>query len=80
LAAVCWSVAKSALALVSDPVTAVPIQPRSGDRKAKAAPAPAIHLPMVIGLAGEVHDVGQGEHRGHREEGEASSCTADGRR
>ena len=46
VAAVCWSVAKSALALVSDPVTAVPIQPSSGDRKANATPAPAIYASL----------------------------------
>ncbi len=48
LAAVCCSVANSALAEVSEPVTAVPIQPRIGDRKANAAPAPAIQVPMVM--------------------------------
>ncbi|OPZ53351.1 MAG: hypothetical protein BWY91_01985 [bacterium ADurb.BinA028] len=48
LAAVCWRVANSALALVSEPVTAVPIHPRTGEKKAKAAPVPAIHVPTVI--------------------------------
>src|SRR3712207_6750270 len=47
-AAVCCSVAKRALAEVSDPVTAVPSQPRMGERKANAAPVPAIQVPMVI--------------------------------
>src|SRR6478609_6689126 len=39
---------KSEFAEVSEPVTAVPNQPTIGDRKAKAAPAPAIHRPSVI--------------------------------
>src|SRR5690606_38916880 len=47
-AAVCWSVANRASALVSGPVTAVPSQPRIGERNAKAAPVPAIQVPMVI--------------------------------
>ena len=38
----------NALALVSDPVTAVPSQPSTGERNAKKAPAPAIHVPMVM--------------------------------
>ena len=46
-AALCCRVAKSALALVSEPVTAVPSHPRIGERKAKAAPVPAIQPPMV---------------------------------
>ena len=37
----CCRVANRALALVSEPVTAVPTQPRIGDRKAKNAPVPA---------------------------------------
>ena len=47
-AAVCCRVANSAFAEVSDPVTAVPSQPRIGERKAKKAPVPAIQVPMVI--------------------------------
>lgn len=47
-AALCCRVAKSALALVSEPVTAVPSQPSRGLRKAKALPVPAIQAPMVI--------------------------------
>src|SRR5690606_37381958 len=46
--AVCCSLANSALAEVSEPVTAVPIQPRIGDRKAKNAPVPASQVPMVM--------------------------------
>ena len=48
LAAVCCRVANSALAEVSEPVTAVPSQPRMGDRNANAAPVPAIQVPIVI--------------------------------
>ena len=47
-AAVCCSVANRALAEVSEPVTAVPIQPRIGARNAKIAPVPAIQVPMLI--------------------------------
>ena len=47
-AAVCCSVAKRALALVSEPVTAVPSHPRIGERKANTAPVPAAHEPMVM--------------------------------
>ena len=32
---------------VSEPVTAVPNQPISGDRNAKNPPAPAAHMPSV---------------------------------
>jgi hypothetical protein len=39
---------KSEFADVSEPVTAVSNQPTIGDRRAKAAPAPAIHMPSVI--------------------------------
>ena len=45
--AVCCRVANSALAEVSEPVTAVPSQPRIGERKAKNAPVAAIQVPMV---------------------------------
>src|SRR5699024_4265875 len=47
-AAVCCSVANRALAEVSEPVTAVPSQPRIGERKAKKAPVPAIQVPIVM--------------------------------
>ncbi len=47
LAAVTWSAPNSELVEVSDPVTAVPNQPISGDRNAKKPPAPAAHIPSV---------------------------------
>src|SRR5699024_5670770 len=47
-AAVCCSVANRAFAEVSEPVTAVPSQPRIGERKAKKAPVPAIQVPIVM--------------------------------
>ncbi len=47
-AAVCCRVANSALADVSDPVTAVPSQPRIGERNAKNAPVAAIQVPIVV--------------------------------
>src|SRR3954451_5596084 len=46
-AAACCRVANSAFADVSEPVTAVPIHPRTGDRNAKNAPVAAIQFPMV---------------------------------
>ena len=50
--AVCCSLLNRALADVSEPVTAVPNQPSSVERKANAAPAAAIHVPMLIVWAG----------------------------
>src|SRR5947209_10714340 len=47
LAAATCSAPKSELVEVSDPVTAVPNQPISGDRKAKNPPAPAAQVPSV---------------------------------
>src|SRR5947207_6849708 len=47
-AAVTWSTPNSELDEVSDPVTAVPSQPSSGDRKAKKPPAPAAQVPSVM--------------------------------
>src|SRR3954447_13325611 len=46
-AAVTCSAPNSELADVSDPVTATPSQPRTGDSSANAVPAPAIHVPSV---------------------------------
>jgi hypothetical protein len=46
--AACCRVANSALAEVSEPVTAVSIQPSIGDRNANSAPVPAIQVPIVI--------------------------------
>ena len=44
--AVCtWSAPNSALAEVSEPVTATPSQPRIGERIANALPAPASQAP-----------------------------------
>ncbi len=40
-AAVTWRAPKRALAEVSEPVTATPNQPRTGERKARPAPAAA---------------------------------------
>src|SRR5213079_593794 len=48
LAAVTCRAPNSELDDVSEPVTAVPNQPMSGDRKAKKAPAPAAHVPSVM--------------------------------
>ena len=48
LAAATCSAPNSELVDVSDPVTAVPNQPISGDRKAKKPPAPAAQVPSVI--------------------------------
>src|SRR5450631_4754262 len=45
LAAETCNAPKSELEDVSEPVTATPSQPRTGERTANAAPAPAIHLP-----------------------------------
>src|SRR5262249_28893598 len=42
------SAPNSALDDVSDPVTATPSQPRIGESRAEAAPAPASQLPIVI--------------------------------
>ena len=47
-AAVTWSAPKSAFDDVSEPVTATPSQPISGERNAKKSPAPAAHRPSVI--------------------------------
>ena len=47
VAAVCCRVENSAFAEVSEPVTAVPSQPSTGDRNTKAAPRPATHVPMA---------------------------------
>ena len=47
-AAATWSAPNSELVEVSEPVTAVPNQPISGDRKAKKPPAPAAQVPSVI--------------------------------
>ena len=47
-AAATWSAPNSELVEVSEPVTAVPNQPISGERKAKKPPAPAAHVPSVI--------------------------------
>ena len=38
---------KSALEEVSEPVTALPSQPTSGEIGAKARPAPAAHIPEI---------------------------------
>ena len=46
-AAVCWRLENSALAEVSDPVTAVPTQPSTGEKNAKAAPSPATNVPIA---------------------------------
>ncbi len=46
-AAATWSAPNSELLDVSEPVTAVPNQPISGERKAKNPPAPAAHVPSV---------------------------------
>ena len=47
--AVCtWRAPNSALAEVSEPVTATPIQPRIGDRIANAPPAPASQAPSEV--------------------------------
>ena len=48
LAAVTCSAPKSAFEEVSEPVTATPSQPISGDRNAKNAPAPAAQRPSVM--------------------------------
>ena len=42
------SAPNSALDDVSEPVTATPSQPRIGESRANAAPAPASQLPIVI--------------------------------
>ena len=47
-AAVTWRAPNSELVDVSEPVTAVPNQPISGDRNAKKPPAPAAQVPSVI--------------------------------
>ena len=47
-AAVTCSAPNSALDEVSEPVTATPSQPISGDRKAKKSPAPAAQRPSVM--------------------------------
>src|SRR5450755_1692476 len=47
LAAETCSAPNREFAEVSEPVTATPSQPRMGEKIAKAAPAPAIHLPSV---------------------------------
>ena len=46
--AACCRVPNNALAEVSEPVTAVPIQPRIGEKKANATPVPAIQVPIVM--------------------------------
>src|SRR3954454_2183707 len=61
----CWaaatcSVPKRALADVSEPVTATPSQPRTGDKKAKKAPVPAIHWPIVIVWPEKFITIGRG--------------------
>ena len=48
LAAATCRAPNSELVEVSEPVTAVPNQPISGDRNAKKPPAPAAHVPSVI--------------------------------
>ena len=45
--AVVWRLANSAPAEVADPVTAVPIHPSTGARKAKAPPVAASQVPMA---------------------------------
>src|SRR5690242_1489751 len=47
-AAVACSTPKSEFDDVSEPVTAVPIQPMIGEKNASTPPAPAIQVPMVI--------------------------------
>ena len=47
-AAVFWRLENSALAEVSEPVTAVPSQPSTGERNAKAAPRPATQVPIEM--------------------------------
>ncbi len=63
----CWaaltcSAPKSAFAEVSDPETATPNQPSTGERKASPAPAAATKWPIVAACPGQVHDVGEGQH------------------
>ena len=62
-AAVTCSAPKRAFDEVSEPVTATPSQPISGDRKAKKSPAPAAPEPERDRLARLVHHVGQRQHR-----------------
>ena len=47
-AAVACRLANRAPALVAEPATAVPIHPRTGDRKAKAAPVVARAAPTAV--------------------------------
>ena len=47
-AAVDWRFANSAPAEVAEPATAVPIQPRMGERKANAAPVVASAAPIEV--------------------------------
>src|SRR5205823_3130193 len=47
-AAATWSAPNNEFVEVSEPVTAVPNQPISGDRNAKNPPAPAAQVPRVI--------------------------------
>ena len=47
-AAVACRLANSAPALVAEPATAVPTQPSTGDRKAKAAPVVARAAPTAV--------------------------------
>ena len=67
-AAVDCRFAKSAPAEVAEPATAVPIQPRMGERNAKAAPRRRQGGADRGGLAREVHDEGQGHDRGNRQD------------
>ena len=46
MAACTWRAPNSEFDEVSEPVTATPIQPRTGDRIANALPAPASHTPF----------------------------------
>ncbi len=70
VAAVICSTPNSEFEEVSDPVTATPIQPTTAERKAKNAAGRGERRAQGAGLAGEVHDVGQGEHRDDGEDGQ----------
>ncbi len=48
MAALCCRVAIRALALVSEPVTAVPSQPSTGERKGERGAGAAIQVPMTM--------------------------------
>ena len=63
-AAVACSRPNSEFDEVSDPVIATPIQPMSGDSSANSAAGGGQCEAEALGLPGEVHHEGQGEHRG----------------